>query len=386
MSQKTKFNYDDVYNYIKLYGCELLSKEYINAKQKLEIKCFCGNIYFTNFDSFKFKNVIRCKSCTNKLKSDKKRIKYEDVKNYIDSKGCKLISESVNSAVEKLIIQCSCGEIFHRSFNKFKSQNQTKCLKCQNITNWDYKKIKEFVKNESECELISNNYVNRLQKLIFRCKCGNNFETSFHSFLYSNKRQCEECRCKIVANKNKNGIDYLKEYTLKNSNCILTSNNYKDYYEKLEFKCECGNIFKASFLSFINGKKQCNICSKTSKMENTVEKIFIKNNIKYNSQYTFLDLRGVNGGLLRFDFCVKNDKNDILFLLELDGEQHFKPISYFGGSKKFLVLKEHDKLKEEYCLKNNIFLFRISFYEKDKIQNIVNDLICKHVNPVPSLI
>lgn len=318
------------------------------------------------------------------MKSLSRKIKYEYVYNYILSKDCILLSDNINNAKEKLKIKCSCGEIFYRSFNKFKSSNQTKCLKCQNITEWNYNKVKEFV-TDNNCKLLSSHYDNREEILDFVCSCGEKFSTTFHSFLYSGKRQCDDCGNILRANKIKKGIDYLKKIVSESSTSILISNDYKDYYEKLDFKCGCGNVFTTCFLSFLNGKRLCDTCSKNSKMENIVEQFLIKNNIHYNKQVSFENLKGINGGLLKFDFSINDINGNILFVLELDGEQHFKPIKHFGGEEKFIIQQKHDKLKNTYCKNNNIILIRIPYYQKDNLYAIMSNLIYKYANPVPSL-
>ena len=58
------------------------------------------------------------------------RLSFEYVKNYIEKEGCKLISTEYKGICEKLLIQCSCGEIFEKSFFNFKNNNQKQCKKC----------------------------------------------------------------------------------------------------------------------------------------------------------------------------------------------------------------------------------------------------------------
>jgi hypothetical protein len=49
-----KLEYQDVYDYIKSKGYELISKEYVNVKTLLEIKCgVCNKIYHQYFRSFR---------------------------------------------------------------------------------------------------------------------------------------------------------------------------------------------------------------------------------------------------------------------------------------------------------------------------------------------
>lgn len=383
MSQKTKLDYKSVYNYIKENNCELLSTEYKNMKEKLFLKCNCGEIFEITLNDFKFKEIHHCKRCTNKLKSKSKSIKYDYVKSEIESQGCKLLSTSITDAHEKLIIQCKCGEIFIRSFNKFKS-GQNKCLKCSNKTKWDYEKVLNYIQENNNCELLSNNYINENTNMEFLCECGNTFTTTFSSFLHQNKRQCNNCGMNIKKDKNKLGIDVLKERVLTISNCKLLSDNYDDYNTVLDFQCECGEIFHTSYMCFVHGKRSCNKCSPNSKMETITENILKSQNIEYIPQYTFSELRGVNNGVLRFDFKIIF-KDNTYILLELDGEQHEKPMGYRNGNEKFIITQEHDIRKNNYCENNNIKLYRVPYKNIDNLEKILNNILHKHGNPVPSL-
>lgn len=57
-----KLTYEFVKEYIESFSYSLLSEEYINAHQKLEIRCDRGHIYFVAFNSFKNINQ-RCPEC-----------------------------------------------------------------------------------------------------------------------------------------------------------------------------------------------------------------------------------------------------------------------------------------------------------------------------------
>lgn len=58
---------------------------------------------------------------------------------------------------------------------------------------WTLKEIREYVKKNSECELLSNEYLGYSQKLLFKCSCGNEFEKTFTKFKGSNQRKCLSC-------------------------------------------------------------------------------------------------------------------------------------------------------------------------------------------------
>ena len=69
----------------------------------------------------------------------------------------------------------------------------------------------------------------------------------------------------------------------------------------------------------------------------------------------------------------------LLFLIEFDGEQHFKPVKFSGNEDlakhQFKICKEHDEIKNSYCKSNSIKLLRISNKKKIKesIEKMFND-------------
>ena len=52
--------------------------------------------------------------------------------------------------------------------------------------------------------------------------------------------------------------------------------------------------------------------------------------------------------------------------------QHYKPINFFGRQKGFDYLQSRDKIKEQYCLNNNLNLIIISY--KDNIEETLKTL------------
>lgn len=58
---------------------------------------------------------------------------------------------------------------------------------------WTIENIRDYVTKNSECELLSNEFLGYSQKLLFKCSCGNNFEKTFTKFKGSNQRKCPNC-------------------------------------------------------------------------------------------------------------------------------------------------------------------------------------------------
>lgn len=124
-------------------------------------------------------------------------------------------------------------------------------------------------------------------------------------------------------------------------------------------RCKCGNLREVP-----TGKLQMQTttscgCIKKSygakKCEELLINIFGEQSIK--TEVSFEDLKDIKP--LRFDIMVTRE-NKPSFLVEYDGEQHrICKENYFGGKSGYNTIQKHDKMKNEYCIKNNIILIRI---------------------------
>lgn len=94
--------------------------------------------------------------------------------------------------------------------------------------------------------------------------------------------------------------------------------------------------------------------------ERQIRKILEKYNITYKEQEWFDDLRSETGRPLRYDFTIYKD-NIWIGTIEFNGEQHYKPISIFGGKEQFDVQKQHDFQKEIYSLEHDVPILIIPY-------------------------
>lgn len=289
--------------------------------------------------------------------------------------------------------------------------------------------VREFVVNNSNCSLISNEYINSKKKLQFRCECGNEFETSFDTFKNANQRQCPDCgielrvkgrkiglneakevfhskgleiisdkyvnaRTKIIAKDSEGYIVYISldnlskgekasrfsiynpktianiKLWIKNNNCDfkLLSNEFKSAKSKIKFQCNKGHIFETSWNKIYSQNAGCPICH-SSKGEDFIKRYLDSNNIKYEMQKSFEGCKYKK--MLRFDFYIKN-KNTCI---EFQGYQHYEPVKIFGGDNRFKAQQVKDNIKVEFCKNNNIKLIRIPYFEINNIDNILKSAL-----------
>lgn len=135
--------------------------------------------------------------------------------------------------------------------------------------------------------------------------------------------------------------------------------------------CDCGStniIVQANHLK--SGETRSCGCL-LSFPEEQISALLTENNIIFEKQKSFPDLRYKHP--LRFDFYLP-DNNTII---EYNGEQHYKPIDYYGGKDQFKIYQIRDKLKREYCINNSIGYIVIRFDEDIEESLIKNNIIMK---------
>jgi len=189
-----KLTYDYVKNYIENEGYSLVSKEYINNRDILSVKCDNGHIYNTSFGNFKAS--CRCPKCRSAKLSVKFSMDYNHIKSYIESYEYSLISNNYKNAHDKIDIMCNNGHIYKAKFNNF--QQGQRCPECKKVILSNLKiNSYEFVKNYIEYfnyKLISDTYVGASTKLKLICPMGHEYNVSFNSFKNQNNR-CLICWC-----------------------------------------------------------------------------------------------------------------------------------------------------------------------------------------------
>jgi len=142
--------------------------------------------------------------------------------------------------------------------------------------------------------------------------------------------------------------------------------SYENHIDKILIICNKHGEFEQSITKHKQGHGCCK-CN-NSKSEIIIENYLKDKNIEYINQKKFDDCKNINK--LPFDFYLP--KYNIC--IEYDGRQHFNSIDIFGGDDYLTKIIKNDKIKNEYCLKNNIHLIRIRYDENifEKLNSTFN--------------
>lgn len=172
-------------------------------------------------------------------------------------------------SVMKIIVECDkCGDKFHvrrDAYEKRKNKFEDLCTRCTNqiiVDLYRKKTIKEVRKvfKENNCNLLSKDYVNSRQSLVFIAQCGHSAESNLHNFMTGQSRLCKRCSNENKKNARKLEYNYVYKY-FQDNGCTLLSKEYINAHQDLHYICVCGNEYWTDWHHFKQGNRcmQCKI-------------------------------------------------------------------------------------------------------------------------------
>jgi len=195
-----------------------------------------------------------------------------------------------------------------------------------------------------------------------KCKeCNYEFEACIRN-IEKNVDKSIICPCCDQNSKliNTNSIKHYLKY-IENNEYELVGEYVKAKTEVVLKHNKCNKTFKTTFDGFKSKGIRCRCCN-LSKGERVMEEFLDANNINYEAEYKIPNCR--NKKPLPFDFCIFNEDGSIKFLIEIDSRIHYEFIEFLHKTyDKFLKRVKMDKIKEDYCKKNNIKLYK-PYYDK----------------------
>lgn len=277
--------------------------------------------------------------------------------NLYDYSLCKYVD-----AFTKISIVCKEGHIFEQRPNdhlngsgcNICSKEKTKYNRLLSLNT-----IKNKLRNlyDDKYTYDFTNYKNTTSKIKYYCEHGEH-EATINSLL---QKKCGCWKC----NKTQPHIGDMNHF-IEISKII--HGDYYDYSKseyiinsiKTLIICPIHGEFKQTPKAHMRGNG-CPICN-MSKGEKKIKKYLVDNNINHMHQYKFDSLKKHT-----FDFYLI----DLNICIEYDGEFHFNSYNGIGGDVTLNKTKKRDRIKNKFCLDNNIKLIRIPYWDFNNIYEIL---------------
>jgi hypothetical protein len=277
------------------------------------------------------------------------------------------------------------------------------------------------------------NYINNHTKVLIKCnRCGNEFEVTPNNHL-SQKHGCPLCNHRSYSYTND---EFIKKAVILNGDTFDYSKvDYKNNRTKIIIKHNnCGKWFWQTPSKHLSGQG-CPYCAKNKKLttDEFAKKAAIRHNNKYDYSkveykctdkkvciicpehgefwqtphshlkgcgcpkcdeeinvsetklYNFLKSNLDSTILREYKPLWLNGKSLDIFIpekmigIEYQGIQHFEPVKYFGGIKRFSKNVNNDKMKFKECKENGVKLFYFS-YEKRTPKQYIDNVYTKENN------
>lgn len=344
--------------------------EYVNCKTKIQIICKIHGV-FTQLPKGHLEGREGCAHCL----SLKKRILFQkSEKDFIDEASLKHNNKynysktKYTNCITKIQIICP----IHGDFWQLPRHHLTGhgCPACANhlpLTKDIYVKRANRV-HEFKYKYNFEKFYGLNHKIKITCSLHGEFLQSALNHLSGSG--CPKCQW----NRKLNTKEFLEEcFKVHGNKYDYSSVEYINKKTKIHIICPLhGSFFQLPWSH--RGGSGCQKC-KSSHGERLIRNFLEKNNINFLEQSKFDTCKNIRE--LPFDFYLY-DKN---ILIEYQGEQHFPPKSknrMFGASnakKQYELIIFRDKIKLDWCFKNNKKLIIISY----KDINVIDDILRTYI-------
>jgi very-short-patch-repair endonuclease len=365
--QKANKKHNNLYNYEQSI--------YINSSLEIAIECPLHGL-FTQVAGYHL-NGNGCQKCgRGKVESARKLTHDEFIQKAKNKHGERYdYSESIYLGMDKdFVYKCKKhGTVSQRPFDHLNTGGCNKCgieQRQKGRTKSKEQFIKEAVKlHGKKYDYSLVNYQTALIPIKIKCLKHNLiFEQTPANHLFG--QNCPECGKESKNEKNTKTIEkFIREANIIHNNFYDYSKTmYRNHKEEITISCPTHGDFIQKPMRHMQGVG-CPSCT-SSKGELKIRNYLQKNNIQYKQEKNFKGCR--DRGLLRFDFYLPNYN----LCIEYDGEQHFMESEAFHkGGESLENTQRKDQIKNEYCKNNNINLLRIPYWEKDNIENILQEYL-----------
>lgn len=202
---------------------------------------------------------------------------------------------------------------------------------------------------------------------VCQCECGTVKEVWIPNLLSNSTKDCGCGRKRMLSRTRSSNLVGQRFGKLTVIEKLDKSNKFNRVLYYCE--CDCGKDVIVPSNVLINGStKSCGCMVSYTNMH--IDRLLSEWDIRHNAEEPV----NIDGHRCRFDFYLP----DYNLMIEYDGEHHYMPIMYGSMSEEQALCnldrrQELDQLKDEYCYNNNINLLRIPYWEKENIEEIIDN-------------
>ncbi len=327
----------------------------------------CFHEWKTNPDTI-IKKGSGCPKCAIKARS----LSNEDMDNYLKLNNIQMKRlEDIAGCMVKIKWKClKCNYIWGNKPNNVK--NGKRCPKCYGNLPITNSSMDEWLISNNSNFIRCSDVNGRGSHVKWQClKCSHYWKATPGN-IKSNSSGCPKCSNNLPLTNSM--MDY---YITNNAIPIKRLGNIKGTHNKISWQClkpNCSNIWITTPARIKSGTS-CPICH-SSKNELLINNFLLQNNIKYIHQF-----RISNSFTKRKYFKVDFFLQDLNTIIEYNGSQHYKPITYGyltpeQAQLKFEAQQNRDQYIRDYCNNNQIRLFEIEGrkYKNHKLTKLLIEI------------
>lgn len=259
-----------------------------------------------------------------------------------------------------------------------RGQAGSRCPSCAGNITKTASSFKDEVRATSrgEYEMVSDSYINAHTKVTIKHHvCGNEYDVVPMSYTRGN-------RCPFCDNKRIDNTEVNRRVVAMTDGEFSLSSDYRDAFSHLELKHKvCGHSARTTLAKLDSGfYPRCTYCHPKSRGEAVIAKV-----LRYDLQEEFEQQKRFKGikdsPTASYDFFLPSRG----ILIEYQGEQHYRPVKYFGGEKQFKDQLRRDKAKRNFAEEKGFTLLCIPYtlVTPEDIKAIIYNEIRKSEGPLP---
>jgi hypothetical protein len=343
---------EEMQNRAKKFKGKCLSKEYINAKEKLQWQCRVGHVWLATPDSIKSGNW--CPHCAGNAKKS-----IDDMKILAQERNGKCLSKSYVNAHSLLKWRCEFGHVWEAASTNVIKGSWCPFCSVEKISSSQRLDLSTLIKvaTKKGGSLLSTEYLNNRSKLIWRCAEDHEFEMS--AGLVRRGAWCSICSGNLI-----DTIENMQKIAKERFGECL-SRKYINARKKLKWRCNLGHTWSATPTNIKRGQ-WCPDCSKG--LSERICRAYFEQLLGKKFPISYPNWLKIDGRQLQLDgYCAA-----LNLAFEHHGVQHYREIDFFHRTKyAFKRSRIYDDEKKRLCKLHGVILIEVpALFVRVKLEDL----------------